>query len=942
MDEGGWARPRALGADLGRARSARSRAWSGRLRAAGPREWSRRVQLALLVVIGVLALGLTLTTALLPVSATSPLAPIFAGLGAASFVYRWLRRYRGVPPRPLWTVLEAFAVLLVTAAGGGWLSPQGLLALALIYAGLCYRSLGASWLQVVGGVVLYLVAHVAGVIAAASGHPADQELLAGVLQAPGFAVSAVVSRVLAEVLERHERAAAGERVLLRAGKTLAGMSSAEQVLESVVEALQSIADQASVAVRAVAAVRGGRWIEAVAGPGRTVRLGPAEPPSLPWTYAADLQSGRVVECALGEADRGAFGIEEEAEQAVVVPLVHGSRLAGLIVVAASPKVPDGLRYAAEALAQPALVALNRLASTDDLRRREASFRALVQHSSDMLLIVGPDSRIRYQTPAVERLLGYRSAELVGRRLVELVHPDDAQTVAAFIDRVAATQRRLGPAEWRFRCADGSWLHAETVATNLLRDAHVGGIVLTTRDVTERKRAEAEWRHRAYHDPLTNLPNRAFFMDRLQSSLAAGQRRSDAVAVLFVDLDGFKEVNDTLGHEAGDRLLVELADRLRRALREQDVIARLGGDEFAIVLVDVVEPNDAVQTAERILDRLREPVLLDGQPIPIRASIGIALGTPGRDRPDTVLRQADSALYAAKRAGKSCYALYDEQLARPALEQGELARELRAALESGRLTLYYQPLVVLLDGRIGEVEALLRWDHPQRGLLLPSQFLDLAEETGLILPIGYWALEEACRQVRSWQKKRPSTLPLTLAVNLSARQLREPGVAAAIGRVLARTDFDPRHLRVEVSEAVVLAEPEAVKTLQALRALGVRIAIDDFGATAAALTPLTQLPVDALKIDGVWVATLGEGARESALVRGAVAFAKAKGLTIIAEGVETAAQARQLRELGFDRGQGYYFSGPLTGDAIYRLLRGETCGASRGNDGTTEMLIVHDA
>ena len=908
---------------------------------AWPREWSRRVQLVLLACIGLLALGLTLTTALFPGAASGRLTPLFAGLGAASFVYRWLRRYRGAPPRPLWTVLEAFSVLLVTAAGGARLSPQGLLALVLIYAGLCSRSLGASWLQVAGGVVLYLVAHVAGVVAAASGSPAGPELLAGLLQAPGFAVSAVVSRLLAEALERHERAAAGERVLLRAGKTLAGTSSPEQVLESVVEALQSIAGPAPVVVRAVALVAGGRWIEAAAEPGRGFRLGPADPPSLPWTYAADLQSGRAVACALGEAERLAFGIDEPAKHAVVVPLVNAGRLAGLIVVASSPNVPDGLRYAAEALAQPALVALNRLASTDDLRRREASFRALVQHSSDMLLIVGPDSRIRFLTPAVERLLGFRSADLVGRRLVELVHPDDARAVAAFIDRAAATLGRSGPAEWRFRCSCGSWLHAETVATNLLRDTRVGGIVLTTRDVTERKRAEEEWRHRAYHDPLTNLPNRAFFMDRLQASLAAGQRRSDAVAVLFVDLDGFKEVNDSLGHGAGDRLLVELADRLRRALREHDVIARLGGDEFAIVLVDVVEPRDAVQTAERILDRLREPLLLEDQPIPISASIGIALGTPGRDRPDAVLRKADSALYAAKRAGKSCYALYDEQLARPALEQGELGRELRGALESGRLTVYYQPLVVLRDGRIGEVEALLRWDHPQRGLLLPSQFLDLAEDTGLILPIGYWALEEACRQVRSWQRKRPSTLPLTLAVNLSARQLREPGIVAAIGRVLARTDFDPRHLRVEVSEAVVLAEPDAVRTLQALRALGVRIAIDDFGATAAALTPLTHLPVDALKIDSACVAALGDGARESALVRGAVAFAKAQGLTIIAEGVETAAQARQLRELGCDRGQGYYFSGPLTGEELARLLRSGVWGADGDIELAAEPLVARD-
>lgn len=915
-------------------------AWRARLSTAWPPDWSRRVETVLVVGIGALVVALILMAILVPVR--GGLGPVFLVPGAAGFLYRWVRRYRGVPPALIWTTVEVTSVFLLGVTSGGVQMPHGLLALALVYAGLWYRSFGTPWLHVATGVVLYLAAYVGGALIATDRALPDPEVLVGLAQAPGFAVSAIVFRILAEVLTRHARGAARERVLLRAGRALAGAPSAEEVLAATVEAIQGMGGPAGAMVRVSAETVGGGWITASARPGAPVHVTRTEAPALPWTHAADLQSGRAVSGPLREADRRALGINEAGENAVVVPLMRGGRVAGLIVVATEAEPEDGWLPALEALAQPVVLALDRLASTDDLRRREASYRALVQYSSDMLLVVGPDSRIRYQTPAVERLLGYSSAEIVGRRLVELVHPDDARTVAAFIDAVAANPGRSDPVEWRFKRLDGSWLHAETVGTNLLGEANVGGIVLTTRDVSGRKAVEEEWRRRAYHDPLTDLPNRAYLMERLHAALADGQRRSDAVAVLFVDLDGFKEVNDSRGHEAGDRLLVVIGHRLRSAVREQDLVARLGGDEFAIVLVNAVVPRDAVQAAERVLARLSEPLKIDGQAVSVSASIGIALGTPDSDRPVSLLRRADAALYAAKGSGKARYVLYDESLEPPAWGQGQMARELSAALGSGALAVHYQPLVVLRDGRIGEVEALLRWDHPQRGLLLPGEFLDVAERTGLILPIGYWALAEACRQVLEWQRQLPGSVPLTLAVNLSARQLVEPGVAAAIGRVLEQTNFDPKHLRVEVSEAVVLEYPDAVAALRDLRDLGVRIAIDDFGAVSAALAPLTRLPVDALKISGAWVAALETDARKAALVRGAVAFAKALDLTVIAEGVETASQVQHLRALGFDGGQGFYFGGPLARDAAARLIRWQARRAVESRQAVPEALVIPEA
>ncbi|MDI3338907.1 MAG: EAL domain-containing protein [Sphaerobacter sp.] len=880
-----------------------------------PADWSRPARRVVRAVTSLLAVALGLVALLVPGDG-GVIPPALGLLGAAGLVARWLRGPDGARPAPAWGVLEAASVVLLAATSGGAVAATRLLALGLVGAGLCYRALVAPWRHLLPAVFVYAAGYLAGAWLAAWADLPGPALGAGWTQAAGLAAAAGLCRGAAALVARRD-GAARERALLRAEAALAAAPDHAHALAALVEAVGALVRPIPADVLASVETADG-WLAAVAEPGAPA-VHQIAPPILPGAHAADLVAGRAVQAALPADARRALGLETAFAEVTAVPIAEGGRMTGLLLVAAARRLPGNRREAIEALSRVAATALQRLAATDDLRHREAAFRALVQHSSDMLLIVGPDSRVHFQTPAVEHLLGYAASELVGRPLVDLVHPEDAPAAAAFIEQAAASPGRFGPAEWRFRRRDGSWLYAETVGTNLLGESHVGGIVLTTRDVTERKLAEAELKRRAYHDPLTHLPNRAYFMDRLQAALARGRRRGDAVAVLFVDLDGFKAVNDQLGHQAGDELLVGMATRLRQSLREQDVVARLGGDEFAVLLDRVTSPADATQAAERILARLSERVTVGRQVVPIAASIGVALGVPGIDRPDSVLRRADTALYAAKGAGKGVYVLYDEAMAAAGWERQALADELRSALVAGALTVYYQPVVVLRDGRVGEVEALIRWRHPQRGLLLPRQFLALAEETGLILPIGYWALSEACRQVRVWQRQVPSAASLTLAVNLSTRQLRDPGIAAAVEKVLRDADFDPRYLRVEVSEAVVTAHADVVAALRALQRLGVPIAIDDFGATSAALVPLTWMPFDAIKIDGRWVAALGEESPDTALLHGAIAFARARNLTVIAEGVETATQVRWLRALGIDHGQGFYFAGPLTAEAVTRRL-----------------------
>jgi diguanylate cyclase (GGDEF)-like protein len=424
---------------------------------------------------------------------------------------------------------------------------------------------------------------------------------------------------------------------------------------------------------------------------------------------------------------------------------------------------------------------------------------------------------------------------------------------------------------------------------------------------------------AFRDSLTSMPNRALFMDRLSHALTRTERRGEQLAVLFLDLDRFKVVNDSLGHSVGDQLLVGVSQRLAACLRPEDTIARLGGDEFAILLEDVKDDRAPTSVADRLTTELQQPFKVEGREVIITVSIGIAMSTAKRMTPEDILRDADLAMYHAKGKGKARYEVFDKSMNAPAQERMDLELDLRNAVTRGEFTLHYQPVVDLPTGRITEVEALVRWKHPQRGLLFPADFVGLSEETGLIVPLGRWVLHEACRQTRQWQLAS-SSVPLAISVNISARQLQQPGLVEEIGAVLRDTRLDPSTLRLEITETVVMHDaPATLAKLEALKALGVQLAIDDFGTGYSSLGYLKRFPVDTLKIDRSFVKGIGGNVEDSAIVRAVITVAKSLNLSVTAEGIETAEQLEHLRALGCDHGQGYFFAKPLTSDRVPALL-----------------------
>ena len=684
------------------------------------------------------------------------------------------------------------------------------------------------------------------------------------------------------------------------------------------------------------------------------------------------------------------------------------------------------------------------AARDDLMEPEKRYRTLMQHISDIITIVDSDGTIRYESPAVTRVLGYTPEELLGTNAYDLVHPADVPELLALAQAAGDTPGIAPAVTVRMRARDDTWRCLEAVSTNLLADPTIRGYVITARDITARRAAEealraseaslaeaqrlahvgsweydfvrdafswsdevfriagyapqsfvptsetlmalvhpddrqlildglasslaghpptslehrivrpdgtvriiyqraeirrdAEGRplkqigimlditrrkalealllHRANHDPLTGLPNRALLRERLGQALERAERSGRPCALLFLDLDHFKTVNDSLGHATGDRLLVDVAARLRGALRAGDTLARFGGDEFVALLSEVVDLDEARAMAERLHVALAPPVTVDGHEFAATASIGVVLGNGMAEGPEELLRFADLALYRAKADGRARTASYNSDLNTAALARLSLEVDLRRAVERGELVLHYQPKVDLRTGAIAGLEALVRWQHPTRGLISPGVFIPLAEETGAIVPIGRWVLGEACRQVVAWQVAYPTNATPRLSVNLSARQFRAPDLVADVAALLAETGLAAELLQMEITETAAMERPdEAITTLTALRALGVRLAIDDFGTGYSSLAYLRQLPVDTLKIDRSFFA---DEERNQAIVRAVTDLAHALGLEVVAEGVERAAQVAWARVAGCDRGQGYYFAHPLPAEQLAML------------------------
>jgi len=454
------------------------------------------------------------------------------------------------------------------------------------------------------------------------------------------------------------------------------------------------------------------------------------------------------------------------------------------------------------------------------------------------------------------------------------------------------------------------------------DGHLEFISSVTRDITERKAFEERLEYQATHDPLTGLPNRTLFLDRLELALARARRSNRPVAVLFCDVDHFKVVNDSLGHSAGDRLLVSLAQRLRSALRPGDTVARFGGDEFVILCDDLVTEHDAVAIAERANNAVHEPLIVESTEVFPSLSIGIAFAGLATE-PETMIRDADAAMYLAKERGRARYEVYDERMRSTLVERLDIEIALRRALTRHELRVVYQPTINLTSGDIVGFEALLRWEHPERGMLVPGEFIDVAEETGLIVPIGTWVVEQACRQAQRWHASRPDGDPLFVSVNLSSRQLDTALLIDNVADILERTGLPPGTLGLEITESVIMRDPEtSTSSLQALKDLGVRIAVDDFGTGYSSLAYLRRFPVELLKVDRAFVDGLGNengDAEDRAIVEAVVNLAHTLGMKAIAEGVETAEQLAELRAMGCDMAQGYFVSKPLVAPDLDDLL-----------------------
>jgi len=449
------------------------------------------------------------------------------------------------------------------------------------------------------------------------------------------------------------------------------------------------------------------------------------------------------------------------------------------------------------------------------------------------------------------------------------------------------------------------------------DGHAIGRSITY--AVERKHAEMELSHKAMHDALTGLPNRTLFLDRLKHAVMRAKRHHSVMAVMFVDLNGFKPINDTYGHDVGDRLLVALAGRLQEGLRGSDTAARFGGDEFMILCEDVTGLQDVISIAQRILGTIEEPFVIDDERLEVRASMGIAITDGKGDTAESLIRNADAAMYGAKEQGVP-FEVFDDDIRTRVRERVEMERQLRRSLLEGDFRLLYQPQVDLHSGEIVGLEALLRWDHPTQGLLEPAEFLWLAEETGLMTRIGDWLLQETCRQAAQWQESGPRRTPLRVCVNLSARQHGDPGLVETVRRIVDEAGIDPSSLCLGITERVVMSDADsAIETLRALKGIGVVLSIDDFGSSESSLGALKRFPLDVLKVDQSFVSGLGEDGEDDAIVAAVINMARALDILTVADGVETREQVELLKSFGCDVGQGLYFARPRPAEAIAELL-----------------------
>ena len=551
-----------------------------------------------------------------------------------------------------------------------------------------------------------------------------------------------------------------------------------------------------------------------------------------------------------------------------------------------------------------------------LRESEAKHRDLVENINEVIYSLDEKGQITYVSPVAEQLGGYTQSETIGHSFMEFVHPDDLPNLIESYQRTISGN--LEPSEYRVVTKSGEIRWVRTSSRPVYDGDRIIGLRAVLMDITDRKQAENQVKYLAYHDGLTGLPNRTLLSDRLAMALAQRRRDGQSLAVIFLDLDRFKLINDTVGHAAGDEALQRIAERLTSAVREGDTVARLGGDEFTVLLPAVTGVVDACEVAERILERLTKPLALAAHEFHVSASIGVALYPTDGDDAESLLRNADTAMYWAKDEGKNRFQLFAAAMNAQIQDRASLESDLRHALDRGEITVYYQPQVNIESGQIMGMEALARWQHPERGILLPADFVPLAEETGLILPIGEWVLRTSCAQCKAYQE---AGLPLVrVAVNLSSRQFQDPGLVAMVTDALKETGLDPDYLDLEITEGTAMRDVEfTVDTLRQLRGMGVHISIDDFGTGYSSLAYMSRFPVDSVKIDRSFVGDAPANPDDAAIVTAIIALARTLNLRAVAEGVQTKEQLAILKERQCHEAQGYLWSKPVPAHIMKTIL-----------------------
>ncbi len=722
----------------------------------------------------------------------------------------------------------------------------------------------------------------------------------------------VVAR-MAGLVRQEARVVARERTLRRAGVDLVAAAGQDQVAEAAISAVHRLVD-AQPPVRLVI-VNGDEAVVAASSDGASG--GHVASETRDWLRDA-CESKRMVHPHVPPHVRGDLRLPED-QATVVTPLTVRGDVRGALVMASADSVRADLTDAFGALGTQVSLAVEGASLAADLHRRqsEARFRSLVAHSSDLITVLDAGGVVTYQSPSIERVLAYRVDEVEGARFDRLLVEGDRPLLEQLL-AVEGSESEGHTIECSLRHRDGTELLFEVQHTDLLQDEHVRGIVLNSRDISERKAFEDQLAHQAFHDPVTKLANRALFSDRVEHALMRAQRGLPEIAVMFIDLDDFKTVNDSLGHAAGDEVLREVGRRLRIAVRPTDTVARFGGDEFAVLLDGVTGSAEAADAAARILRALDTPVEIDGKRVFPRASVGICLVGEDVDTPEAaeLLRNADVAMYMAKRDSKGSYRVFEPTMHERVVERLELRSDLQHALALEQLELHYQPLVRLAGRKILGVEALVRWNHPSRGVIPPIQFIPVAEETGLIVPMGRWILETACREAVRLHELFPREEQLTMSVNLSVRQLQSETLVGDVRKALALTGLPASALVLEITESLMLTDTDyALQQLHDLKALGIRLAMDDFGTGYSSLSYLSRFPVDILKMDRSFVGSKDNEALTSAII----ALGTSLSLDVVAEGIELPEQASALEVLGCELGQGYLFARPMESHQLDEFL-----------------------